>query len=215
MRHSLATTLSKRTKRITLFTYTNRMNRKKAVTTSTAIRDAVNMALGNGSSRNRCELLGCGIWKLLGLQPPPPELISPANRPTSPSLAHWLARNGRISCCRACSKAGEIASTAESGKKHLWRSRFAARYCAAGVGSIGFFILPKLQISDCRLKTKSYIWPLKFFFSIYNLQSAFYSYRSASTGSSLEARSAGTSPLATPTASNTREESMTVAREIC
>src|SRR5258708_35750175 len=114
------------------------------------------MGFAMGRAANKCwELLGrVGIWKLPGLQPPPPEPISPASRPTSPSLAHWLARNGRTSCCRACSKAGEIASTAESGKKHLWRSQFAARYCEAGVGSIGlligFFILPK--IADLRLK---------------------------------------------------------------
>src|SRR5580700_8126212 len=104
-----------------------------------------------------CELLGrVGIWKLPGLQPPPPEPISPASRPTSPSLAHWLARNGRTSCCRACSKAGEIASTAEIGKGHLRRSRFAARYCEAGVGSMGLLVLRKLerQTVDFRLKTE-------------------------------------------------------------
>src|ERR1700730_9155325 len=52
---------------------------------------------------------------------------------------------------------------------------------------------------------------------IYGKTSAvsFHSYRSASTGSSFEARSAGTKPLTTPTASNTRVESMTVASEIC
>src|SRR4029077_18993961 len=110
------------------------------------------MGFAVGRAANKCwELLGrAGIWKLLGLQPPPPELISPASSPTSPSLAHWLARNGRVSCCRACSKAGEIASTAESGKKHLWRSPFAARYCEAGVWSLGFFIPPTIQ--DLRLK---------------------------------------------------------------
>ena len=60
-------------------------------------------------------------------------------------------------------------------------------------------------------------------FPFCNLNSAFcilfspppHSYLSASTGSSFEARSAGTSPLATPTASKTRVDSMTVAMEIC
>jgi hypothetical protein len=42
----------------------------------------------------------------------------------------------------------------------------------------------------------------------------FYSYRSASTGSRFEARSAGTIPLATPTSSRTPVESSTVISEI-
>ena len=41
-----------------------------------------------------------------------------------------------------------------------------------------------------------------------------HSYRNASTGSSFDARSAGTRPLATPTASSASVESMTVANEI-
>src|SRR6202035_853387 len=66
------------------------------------------------------ERLGCvGIWKAPGLQPPPPELSSPAIKITSASLAHWLLRNGCRSCWRACWKAGLIASTAEIGKTHL------------------------------------------------------------------------------------------------
>src|ERR1700693_214165 len=60
-----------------------------------------------------------GIWKALGLQPPPPELSSPAIKITSASLAHWLLRKGCKSCWRACWKAGLIASTAEIGKTHL------------------------------------------------------------------------------------------------
>src|SRR5450432_3994273 len=111
-----------------------KISRTNAVTASTAIREAVSMGLieGNPASRKRWELWGCGIWKLPGLQPPPPELISPASNPTSPSFAHWLDRNGRVNYCRACSKAGLIASTAKIGKAHLGRSRFAARYCEAG-----------------------------------------------------------------------------------
>src|SRR5580704_18951463 len=42
-----------------------------------------------------------------------------------------------------------------------------------------------------------------------------YSYRNASTGSSLDARSAGTIPLTTPTSNNTPVESRTVINEIC
>jgi hypothetical protein len=41
-----------------------------------------------------------------------------------------------------------------------------------------------------------------------------YSYRSASTGSSFEARIAGTSPLITPTTSNTIPDKNTVIKEI-
>src|ERR1700722_2629413 len=66
------------------------------------------------------ERLGCaGIWKAPGLQPPPPELSSPAIKITSASLVHWLLRKGCRSCWRACWKAGLIASTAEIGKTHL------------------------------------------------------------------------------------------------
>ena len=43
----------------------------------------------------------------------------------------------------------------------------------------------------------------------------FHSYRNASTGSSLDARSAGTSPLITPTTSRTIVESITVIIDIC
>jgi hypothetical protein len=54
--------------------------------------------------------------------------------------------------------------------------------------------------------------------AIYNLKSSIYnrlySYRSASTGSSFDARSAGTSPLITPTTNNTAVESSTVNSEI-
>jgi hypothetical protein len=35
---------------------------------------------------------------------------------------------------------------------HLRRSRFAARYCEAGVGSMGFLVLGALEISDFRLQ---------------------------------------------------------------
>jgi hypothetical protein len=42
-----------------------------------------------------------------------------------------------------------------------------------------------------------------------------YSYLSASTGSSLEARRAGISPLITPTSSNTSVETARVIREMC
>src|ERR1700730_16763341 len=99
------------------------------------------LAVDRPASRKRWELFECvGTWKLPGLQPPPPELISPASRPTSASLAHWPARNGCTSCCRACWKAGPIASTAEIGKSHLGEidNGFAARYCEARIGSMGF-----------------------------------------------------------------------------
>src|ERR1700724_2527233 len=90
------------------------------------------LAVDRPASRKRWELFECvGTWKLPGLQPPPPELISPASSPTSASLAHWPARNGCRSCCRACWKAGVIASTAEIGKTHLVYSALAARYCEA------------------------------------------------------------------------------------
>ena len=42
-----------------------------------------------------------------------------------------------------------------------------------------------------------------------------YSYRNASTGSSFEARSAGTRPLMTPTKSRTSEEIVRVMTEMC
>jgi hypothetical protein len=42
----------------------------------------------------------------------------------------------------------------------------------------------------------------------------FYSYLNASTGSSFEARMAGTSPLITPTTNNTRVETASVSIEI-
>src|SRR5690349_19920789 len=122
MRHSFARTLSKRKKRITLLAYRNKTMSTSAATTSMAINDAYIMGLmpENPTSRKRCEWLGgVGIWKLPGLQPPPPELISPASNPTSPSLAHWLVRNGCSNCCRACWKAGVMASTAEIGKTHI------------------------------------------------------------------------------------------------
>ena len=44
---------------------------------------------------------------------------------------------------------------------------------------------------------------------------SFHSYRNASTGSNFDARSAGTSPLITPTTSRTIVESITVIIEIC
>ncbi len=43
----------------------------------------------------------------------------------------------------------------------------------------------------------------------------FYSYLNASTGSSFDARSAGTSPLNTPTINNTIVDIVTVINEIC
>src|SRR5258708_38330476 len=66
--------------------------------------------------QSRCPAVcGLGMLKLH----PPPELISPANNPTKARRDHWPKRNGRKSCCLACSKAGLIEPTPDGGTGNL------------------------------------------------------------------------------------------------
>src|ERR1051326_2285071 len=74
-----------------------------------------------GCAANRkswCVPVCVGTLKLLKLHPPP-ELISPAKRPTSAKRVHCPKRKGRKSCCFVCSKAGLTESTADLGTQHL------------------------------------------------------------------------------------------------
>src|SRR5712692_2385532 len=98
-----------------------------------------------------------------------------------------------------------------------------ARYCEVAMRSNGFWRLGEVrsQNAEARRHDPADFLLLTFAFclSIFNRQSKirnrrFYSYLSASTGSSFEARSAGTNPLITPTTSSTAVESSTVASEI-
>src|SRR5712691_10249205 len=111
-------------------------------TSPATISTAINAAYSTGlapegpNSRKRCAPpVRVGIWKLAPLQPPPEE-SSPARNPTNASLAHWPARNGWMSCCLVCWKAGLMASTAEVGT-HVPRNqtRAPARYCELAAGS--------------------------------------------------------------------------------
>jgi hypothetical protein len=86
---------------------------------------------------------------------------------------------------------------------------------------MGFLVLRELQVSDCGFQLGDFrlkILTVKNQKLGFGLQSEAcnlpYSYLSASTGSSFEARNAGTRPLTTPTASSTNVESITVASEI-
>jgi hypothetical protein len=73
------------------------------------------MRLGWGNGKF-CPPVGrVGDRKLLPLHPP--ELSSPARKPTNASFTHCATRNGRSNCSLVCWRAGPTASIAEIGKQ--------------------------------------------------------------------------------------------------
>src|SRR5580704_15495387 len=102
-------------KRMTLLTYRSNIQKTTATTISRAIKDAYSMRLGWGNGKC-CPSVGrVGDRKLLPLHPP--ELSSPARKPTNASFTHCATRNGRSNCSLVCWRAGPTASIAEIGKQ--------------------------------------------------------------------------------------------------
>jgi hypothetical protein len=109
------------------------------------------------------------------------------------------------SCCFVCSIAGVIESMAEMANAHLELRTVSSKVLRIAPP------IKQLQRQDsdvCYVKTCRRV-PARS-----ASQRITYSYLNASTGSSFEARIAGTSPLITPTISKTTVESITVIIEI-
>src|SRR5436305_1887023 len=114
--------LSKRMKRITLLMYIIRTEKNSPAITRIemrAVRTTGSIFGKPDATRWREEPSCCGRVKLEGKLTPPPELVSPASKPTRASLLHCQKRNGCTSCRFVCWKAREIVSVAEIGTRHL------------------------------------------------------------------------------------------------
>ena len=89
-----------------VFAYVDQVDRhhewqEQLVSTTIETTSKAGSMLGKAEFRKRRPPTGrVGIWKLPPLHPP--ELSSPARKPTSASLAHCATRKGCTSCCFVC-----------------------------------------------------------------------------------------------------------------
>lgn len=188
---------------MTLLMYSITIRKTKPVIVRTAMRPPriAGSTAGQPCCRKWCEgRVECGKpeWKLN-----PPEPNSPASSPTIARRAHCPKRNGCKSCRFVCSKANVTVSMAEIGNRHLEKivhQQGTANQVAEQINSFATIHLPAFTTEPCRRAVR--------------LRTQSYSYRRASTGSSLDARMAGTRPLITPTTSKTALERMTVITEM-